>query len=767
MMEYTTGYHHHHRRQHHRLSPSFDSSTNIRSQQMLSTLIHPYTLCDPITETMEETDSIKFELDQEESSDDASCLSSITTFDEETTNDHTVYALHVFIATVEGQISVMRGDKLILLDDTNAYWWLVKIMKTSDIGYIPAENVETPFERLARFNKIRNSEIILLPTSDIKGKHLKSSCYKKVSMAKSVTVQSLIIITDDDSDSHIMKTYEETQVATEKLNSPDEEQENDNCLPTRLSNHALSVGLTQHFIRYQSSRPQSSIADTNSMSNPNITTTTATTKRPVRNLSQILSGSNKNHVPTDEPLSFTSSDSNAGLPHQPNDHLSVLRVFPGNINVKATFNSVLVNENTTAEQLLNFALKRFRLLDSHERPCEGIEYYISVKVSDNDEITLSPHDKPLAMFYSLNTLLTTPMPSLTHIRSKVKLTRIGVTHAAPSNGNATSFGENSVIRFLLNKRIKRINELDGQLRIKIAYYTDASSTSTTSTRSSTGSTSNTRTSRLSQLYRRSNSHQRRLGRLSSSGAFSLSSSPAPDQLLDRIEKLVSVPGYLVVSDLTSLALEKFHIQQGVPYTFTNDKLDKYGMTLVLQGKEHVLNASRCIMDILNDEWLNPKGKDDDGILFVLRKMQSRVRSPPPSPLYEDPTTTTLPIAAAVTNSPSPPPPPPPRSSIDTMTTNHDLCNSSLSLASSSSSSASSSSSPPSLITPDSTTNATGNNNNNNNNKSSPLQQHAKLSTDILLHRIDMTLSSLEKNLLVNPGPTFKTSSRNSLSYAYR
>ncbi|CAO3596236.1 unnamed protein product [Absidia cylindrospora] len=173
--------------------------------------------------------------------------------------------------------------------------------------------------------------------------------------------------------------------------------------------------------------------------------------------------------------------------------------------------------------------------------------------------------------------------------------------------------------------------------------------------------------------------------------------------------------------------------------------------------EHVLNASRCIMDILNDEWLNPKGKDDDGILFVLRKMQSRVRSPPPSPLYQDPCTTTT----AATNPSPPPPPPPPRFSTDTMTTNHDLCNSSLSLASSSSSSVSSSSSPPSLTTPDTTINTTANN------KSSPQQHHAKLSTDILLHRIDMTLSSLEKNLLVNSSATFKTSSRNSSSYTYR
>jgi hypothetical protein len=53
----------------------------------------------------------------------------------------------------------MKGDSLILLDDTNSYWWLVKVLKTEDVGYIPAENIETPFERLARLNKYRNVDV--------------------------------------------------------------------------------------------------------------------------------------------------------------------------------------------------------------------------------------------------------------------------------------------------------------------------------------------------------------------------------------------------------------------------------------------------------------------------------------------------------------------------------------------------------------------------------------------------------------------------------
>ncbi|KAE9390429.1 hypothetical protein BT96DRAFT_925871 [Gymnopus androsaceus JB14] len=63
-----------------------------------------------------------------------------------------VYSLHSFAATVEGQANVVKGDSLFLMDDSNSYWWL-------EVGYIPAENIETPFERLARLNKHRNVDL--------------------------------------------------------------------------------------------------------------------------------------------------------------------------------------------------------------------------------------------------------------------------------------------------------------------------------------------------------------------------------------------------------------------------------------------------------------------------------------------------------------------------------------------------------------------------------------------------------------------------------
>lgn len=45
-----------------------------------------------------------------------------------------VYALHTFVATVEGQANAQKGDTMVLLDDSNSYWWLVRVVKDSSIG---------------------------------------------------------------------------------------------------------------------------------------------------------------------------------------------------------------------------------------------------------------------------------------------------------------------------------------------------------------------------------------------------------------------------------------------------------------------------------------------------------------------------------------------------------------------------------------------------------------------------------------------------------
>jgi hypothetical protein len=91
-----------------------------------------------------------------EDEDMASSISSSPTIPDENIDFNFVYALHTFLATVEGQATCQKGDTLVLLDDTNSYWWLVRNIKDQSIGYLPAEHIETPPERLARYNKHRN-----------------------------------------------------------------------------------------------------------------------------------------------------------------------------------------------------------------------------------------------------------------------------------------------------------------------------------------------------------------------------------------------------------------------------------------------------------------------------------------------------------------------------------------------------------------------------------------------------------------------------------
>ncbi|KAK0528127.1 protein phosphatase regulator [Tilletia horrida] len=93
-----------------------------------------------------------------------------------------VYALHNFIATVEGQATVHKGNSLTLLDDSNSYWWLVRVLRTQEVGYIPAENIETPVERLARLNKHRNVDLSSATDDDhmqVPGKIYRSHLIKR------------------------------------------------------------------------------------------------------------------------------------------------------------------------------------------------------------------------------------------------------------------------------------------------------------------------------------------------------------------------------------------------------------------------------------------------------------------------------------------------------------------------------------------------------------------------------------------------------------
>ena len=59
-----------------------------------------------------------------------------------------VYALHTFVATVEGQANATKGDTMVLLDDSNSYWWLVRVVKDSSIGNRTSRFGESEVDKL-------------------------------------------------------------------------------------------------------------------------------------------------------------------------------------------------------------------------------------------------------------------------------------------------------------------------------------------------------------------------------------------------------------------------------------------------------------------------------------------------------------------------------------------------------------------------------------------------------------------------------------------
>src|ERR1700722_11930689 len=71
-----------------------------------------------------------------------SFLSFSPSISDESVDLDVVYALHNFQKTHSDQISVLKGHRLAVLDDTNNFWWLVRNIETREVGYIPAENVE-------------------------------------------------------------------------------------------------------------------------------------------------------------------------------------------------------------------------------------------------------------------------------------------------------------------------------------------------------------------------------------------------------------------------------------------------------------------------------------------------------------------------------------------------------------------------------------------------------------------------------------------------
>lgn len=100
-----------------------------------------------------------------------------------------LYSIKDFTATQKGQVSVSRNSEIELISDKHWYWWFVKVTLSGVEGFVPADLLERPSERLARLNSQLNVKMSTEP--------LKLDC-RRFKKRKTVRFSTILFSTDQD-----------------------------------------------------------------------------------------------------------------------------------------------------------------------------------------------------------------------------------------------------------------------------------------------------------------------------------------------------------------------------------------------------------------------------------------------------------------------------------------------------------------------------------------------------------------------------------------
>ncbi|KAI8799935.1 hypothetical protein BJ742DRAFT_780911 [Cladochytrium replicatum] len=380
--------------------------------------------------------------------------------DTENDEDHidfsNVYALHTFVANLEGQVCVLKGDSLELLDDSNSYWWLVKCIKTDEIGYIPAENVETPFERLARLNRQRNIEISAPNSEEILNtdnpEHLSYALTQYDSMTAFPRKPNTRGV-------NIIFAELPLSVHPTEYDDDDDEYESDEDVP----GNATGLQNSENPLMGSRSNSQPGPSDrsegggfgfmgkkTNNSSIARVTIGQSFIKR-------ILGGGKvkkqpppfNTEVQRQGSITSLNSDSssdtsslNGGASKGPGQEpINVVRIFAGNVDLKATFKTVALTKSMTVGELLNASLRRFRVPETSIN-----EYYVSVLHMDSLERRLKEAD---VVYELLDSLRHRQLPGV----NVAAMSRVFKGDPSSRVAASVQVNDDNIIRFIVNKKL--------------------------------------------------------------------------------------------------------------------------------------------------------------------------------------------------------------------------------------------------------------------------------------------------------------------------
>ncbi|KAI9193370.1 uncharacterized protein BJ171DRAFT_268071 [Polychytrium aggregatum] len=374
-----------------------------------------------------------------------------------------VYALYTFVANLEGQVCVLKGDSLDLLDDSNSYWWLVKCIKTDEIGYIPAENVETPYERLARINKIKNVRLASVQAQDLLPAAPDGSKPKR-----NIFFSEQLVDYFQESDDEYYEEEDEAEGMgfSENTFQPGMHAGGSDTTSTASSGGILGGGM------FGSKDPQHS---------PSAKHTPAPSQKAAkssgwsgRGLLQRILGKNKKDklsneslaVSDDRPMSGIVSRTEHALQNQEvlaaqnnathqeevpaTEPITVLRIYAGNVDLKATFKSVaLTKDSMSVKQALEASLRRFRV------PNTG-DYYLAVLHMDSQEKALQDDED---IHKILDNLRNRHLPGIGDSSR--------VAHAVGTHGRVSSvrMNDDNIIKFIINKKLNILHNNNHLVRI--------------------------------------------------------------------------------------------------------------------------------------------------------------------------------------------------------------------------------------------------------------------------------------------------------------
>ena len=137
--------------------------------------------------------------------------------------------------------------------------------------------------------------------------------------------------------------------------------------------------------------------------------------------------------------------------------LNVLRIFSGeHVETQYTFKTVLLNDSTTAQDLVKQALQRFRVENLRDTDLDN--YFLTIKEVGGEELALIPSQKPLQAFNQMcerigeeqdaltKTVKRSSVGSISSVSSNLSL------HPAIAKLSMNDFSDDSNVKLFLNRR---------------------------------------------------------------------------------------------------------------------------------------------------------------------------------------------------------------------------------------------------------------------------------------------------------------------------